>query len=84
MRSETFMSGASELFGTNIRSTVTTTAPNFVRGSVTLMTLANASMKPSIGVVNSSLIIGVIVFVLAYWACYKLEETFAKDLNYTE
>jgi len=79
-----FMSGASELFGTNIRSTVTTTAPNFVRGSVTLMTIANTSLKPSIGLVNSSLIIGGIVFVLAYWACYRLEETFAKDLNYTE
>lgn len=79
-----FMSGASELFGTNIRSTVTTTAPNFVRGSVSLMTFANTSMKPSLGLVNSSLIIGGIVFVLAYLACWKLEETFAKDLNYTE
>jgi MFS family permease len=79
-----FMSGASELFGTNIRSTVTTTAPNFVRGSVTLMTIANAALKPRYGPVNSSLIIGGIVFVLAYLACWKLEETFAKDLNYTE
>jgi len=79
-----FMSGASELFGTNIRSTVTTTAPNFVRGSVTLMTIANASLKPTYGLVNSSLIIGAIVFVLAYLACWKLEETFAKDLNYIE
>ncbi len=79
-----FMSGASELFGTNIRSTVTTTAPNFVRGSVSLMTVANTAMKPGIGLVNSSLIIGGIVFVLAYLACWKLEETFAKDLNYTE
>ena len=79
-----FMSSASELFGTNIRATVTTTAPNFVRGSVTLMALAHASLKPSVGYINSSLIIGSIVFVLAYFACYKLEETFAKDLNYTE
>ncbi len=79
-----FMSSASELFGTNIRATVTTTAPNFVRGSVTLMTIANASLKPSVGFVNSSLIIGAVVFVLAYFACYKLDETFAKDLNYTE
>jgi MFS transporter, putative metabolite:H+ symporter len=79
-----FMSSASELFGTNIRSTVTTTAPNFVRGSVTLMAFANTAMKPSVGLVNSSLIIGGIVFVLAYLACWKLEETFAKDLNYTE
>jgi putative MFS transporter len=29
-----FMSTAAELFGTNIRATATTTAPNFVRGSV--------------------------------------------------
>lgn len=79
-----FMSSASELFGTNIRSTVTTTAPNFVRGSVTLMTIANASLKPSYGLVNSTLIIGAIVFILAYLACWKLDETFAKDLNYIE
>lgn len=79
-----FMSSASELFGTNIRATVTTTAPNFVRGSVTLMALAHASLKPSVGYIQSSLIIGAVVFVLAYFACYKLEETFAKDLNYTE
>lgn len=79
-----FMSSASELFGTNIRATVTTTAPNFVRGSVSLMTIANVALKPSVGLINSTLIIGVIVFVLAYIACYKLEETFAKDLNYTE
>lgn len=84
-----FMSSASELFGTNIRATVTTTAPNFVRGSVTLMTLANASLMPfwsdpADGRIYSSLIIGGIVFVLAYLACYKLEETFAKDLKYTE
>lgn len=79
-----FMSSASELFGTNIRSTVTTTAPNFVRGSVTLMTLAHTYLKPNVGWVNSSIIIGLVVFLLAYIACYKLEETFSKDLNYTE
>jgi len=79
-----FMSSASELFGTNIRATVTTTAPNFVRGSVTLMSLAHSQLNPSMGWVNSSILIGIVVFVLAYYACYKLEETFHKDLNYTE
>ena len=78
------MSSASELFGTNIRATVTTTAPNFVRGSVTLMSLAHAHLNPSMGWVNSSVLIGLFVFALAYLACYKLEETFHKDLNYTE
>lgn len=79
-----FMSSASELFGTNIRATVTTTAPNFVRGSVTLMTLGHTYLKPNVGWVNSSIIIGAIVFILAYIACYRLEETFHKDLNYNE
>lgn len=79
-----FMSSASELFGTNIRATVTTTAPNFVRGSVTLMSLAHTSMKDSLGWVNSSVLIGAVVFLLAYIACFNLEETFHKDLHYTE
>lgn len=79
-----FMSSASELFGTNIRATVTTTAPNFVRGSVPLMSLAHLALKPNIGSVQSAIVIGVVVFSLAYFACYKLEETFSKDLNYTE
>ncbi len=79
-----FMSSASELFGTNIRATVTTTVPNFVRGAVTLMSAANVWLKPSYGFVNSSIFIGAVVFVLAYIACYNLEETFSKDLNYTE
>jgi putative MFS transporter len=79
-----FMSSASELFGTNIRATVTTTAPNFVRGSVTLMAMAHVSMKGSLGYVNASIVIGSIVFILAYVANYLLEETFSKDLNYSE
>jgi MFS family permease len=79
-----FMSSASELFGTNIRATVTTTAPNFVRGSVPLMSMAHLAMKPHVGSVQSAIYIGVVVFILAYFACIKLEETFTKDLNYTE
>ncbi|MCC6372484.1 MAG: MFS transporter [Bacteroidia bacterium] len=79
-----FMSSASELFGTNIRATVTTTAPNFVRGAVTLMALSNDCLKPQFGFVTSSLIVGCVVFVLAFVAAYFLEETFNKDLNYSE
>lgn len=79
-----FMSSASELFGTNIRATVTTTAPNFVRGAVTLMTVANAYLSKQYGFVTSSIIVGTVVFILAYLASYFLEETFNKDLNYSE
>ena len=35
-----FVTMASEQFGTNIRSTVTTTVPNFVRGSVIPVTIS--------------------------------------------
>ncbi|MBS1651364.1 MAG: MFS transporter [Bacteroidetes bacterium] len=79
-----FMSSASELFGTNIRATVTTTAPNFVRGSVTLMSLAHINLQMHFSKINSIIIIGCFVFVLAFFACYKLEETFSKDINYVE
>ncbi len=79
-----FMSSASELFGTNIRATVATTVPNFVRGSVTIMTLANLSMKPSIGLITSTIIIGSVVFLLSFWASFSLEETFGKELDYVE
>ncbi len=79
-----FMSSASELFGTNIRATVATTVPNFVRGSVTVMTLANLSMKPSLGLITSTIIIGSVVFLLSFWASFSLDETFGKELDYVE
>jgi putative MFS transporter len=81
-----FMSTASELFGTNLRATVTTSVPNFVRGGTILINtlfiyLANTL---SFGNINSAIIVGIIVFALSIWAWYKLEETFNKDLNYVE
>lgn len=79
-----FMATASESFGTNIRGTVTTTAPNFVRGSVPLMSISHLYLKEQVGTVNSAIIIGVVVFGLALWSVYKLEETFHKELNYLE
>jgi MFS transporter, putative metabolite:H+ symporter len=79
-----FMSSAAELFGTNIRATVTTTAPNFVRGSVLLMTPLYQILKGSLQSVSAAIIVGVIIFAIAYWALYKLDETFTKDLNYVE
>jgi hypothetical protein len=79
-----FMSTAAELFGTNIRATVTTTAPNFVRGSVIFLTLGFRWLEPSAGTVLASVIIGIITFVVAFAALFKMEETFHKDLNYVE
>lgn len=81
-----FISTASELFGTNLRATVTTSVPNFVRGGTILINIAFIYLANTLGLQNikAAIIVGVVVFGLAFWAWYKLEETFGKDLNYIE
>ncbi len=79
-----FITVASEQFGTNIRSTVTTTVPNFVRGATVIMTLCWNAMAVSMGIWSSAIIVGSVVILLALIATYLMEETFGKDLNYTE
>ena len=80
-----FMSTASELFGTNLRATVTTTAPNFVRGSVVLLTTSFVYFTSSgFSSMVSALIVGNISFALALFALNNIEETFDKDLDYVE
>jgi len=79
-----FVTNASEQFGTNLRATVTTTVPNFIRGSVVPMTLAFQFVKTYTGMIYSALIIGAIVIIVAYYALARMDETFGKDLNYME
>lgn len=81
-----FISTASELFGTNIRATATTTAPNFVRASTILISLL-LNLIISVFAVDKLLatkITGCIIIGIGFVALYFLEETFAKDLNYVE
>jgi hypothetical protein len=80
-----FVTIASEQFGTNIRSTVTNTIPNFVRGSVPIVTNLFGFFTGILSNnIYSALIVGLIVIALAFWANFKINETFAKDLNYIE
>jgi MFS family permease len=81
-----FVTIAAEQFGTNIRSTVTTTVPNFVRGSVVLITIAFKFLKNNEGMtmISAALIIGGICMLLAFAALANLRETFNKDLDYYE
>jgi len=79
-----FVSIAAEQFGTNIRSTVTTTVPNFVRGAVIPITASFKLMEAPLGTVGSALVVGVVCIGLAAFALRGLEETFAKDLDYIE
>lgn len=81
-----FISTASELFGTNIRATATTTAPNFVRGSTILITLLLNFIIDFFAVdkLLATKITGAIIISIGFVALYFLEETFHKDLNYVE
>ncbi|MFM2376831.1 MAG: hypothetical protein RLZZ165_1928 [Bacteroidota bacterium] len=79
-----FVTIASEQFGTNIRSTVTTTVPNFVRGGVAPITLSFAALSKSIGPIWSAFTVGTTCLALALFAVLMVKETFSKDLDYFE
>jgi len=79
-----FITVAAEQFGTNLRSTATTTIPNFVRGSTVLMTYAWGGMTPSFGILKAALVIGLVVMLLAFFGLYNLHESYGKELDYTE
>jgi MFS transporter, putative metabolite:H+ symporter len=79
-----FVTIASEQFGTNIRSTVTNTVPNFVRGAVLPITMAFSFIGGYTTNLSAALIVGVLCILLAAIATSRVKETFAKDLNYFE
>lgn len=81
-----FVTVASEQFGTNIRSTVTTTVPNFVRGAVPVMTISWGLMDKNLGmgIWKSAIFIGIFFVSLAIFSVFKLEETYHRDLDYIE
>jgi MFS family permease len=79
-----FVTVASEQFGTNIRSTVATTTPNFVRGAVLPVTNAFKFLAMPLGNVTSALVVGVLCIGAAFWATSRVHETFHKDMDYVE
>ncbi|MEY2793967.1 MAG: hypothetical protein RJA76_1959, partial [Bacteroidota bacterium] len=79
-----FVTSASEQFGTNLRSTVTTTVPNFVRGSLILVSLLFKYLINIVGLLNSAAIVGVICFSIALFALSRLKESFGQSLDFVE
>lgn len=79
-----FVTIAAEQFGTNLRATVATTVPNFVRGSVNIISPLFLLGAEHYGVIGSAAMVGSVTVLLALFAVWKMEETFSKDLNYTE
>ncbi|MDF3078297.1 MAG: transporter [Sphingobacteriaceae bacterium] len=80
----TFVTIASEQFGTNIRATVTTTVPNFVRGSLIPITLVFEVFVKQYNIITAAYIMMAILTVIALFALSQLKESFSKDLDYLE
>ena len=79
-----FVTIAAEQFGTNIRATAATTAPNMVRGSLVLISLLFTSLQTSFTYVQSGWITGIIIMLITVTSAYFSEETYHKDLDYVE
>jgi MFS transporter, putative metabolite:H+ symporter len=81
-----FVTIASEQFGTNLRSTVTTTVPNFVRGSLVLLLIIHEYLHKTMQLPlnTSALIVGTISLIIAFASLAGMHETYGKELNYHE
>ncbi|AHJ95848.1 MFS transporter [Hymenobacter swuensis] len=85
-----FVTVAAEQFGTNLRATVATTAPNFARGSVVLLvpifqyTAAALGQPGTPNRVLAGAVVGLVSLLIAFWAVSTLPESFGKDLDYVE
>jgi MFS family permease len=79
-----FVTIAAEQFGTNLRSTVATTVPNFVRGAVPLITGSFVFLKGSMGFVGSAAVVGAVCFTLALVSLVGLRETHGRDMDFLE
>jgi hypothetical protein len=79
-----FVTTASEQFGTNLRATAATSAPNFVRALAVPITSIWLAMKPALGVLEATRVLGICCVTIGIIAALGLEETFHRDLDYLE
>ena len=82
-----FVTTAAEQFGTNIRATVTTSVPNFVRGAELVMSQLFLFIFTYIIVgerLVSAAIVGALAIGCAFWALTGIKESFHEDLDYLE
>jgi MFS transporter, putative metabolite:H+ symporter len=75
---------AAEQFGTNLRGTVATSVPNFVRGMLIPITFAYELLRPGAGLVHAAGIIGVSCSLVAIVSALRLTDKFGHNLDYVE
>lgn len=94
-----FVTIAAEQFGTNLRSTVATSVPNFIRGTVVPITLLFKFFRDTIaegqytigtltpqytGIIYGALAVGVITIIIAFIALRVIDETYGRNLDFEE
>jgi MFS family permease len=81
-----FVTIAAEQFGTNLRSTVANTVPNFVRGALVLISSAFVYLEKAFlgDSVIAAIVVGFVCMALAFLGTRTVNETFGKDLDYIE
>ena len=79
-----FVTVAAEQFGTNLRATVATTVPNFVRGMTVPITMLFQFFRQFLGLQGGALAVGALCLAIALFSLWRLEETFHNDLDYFE
>jgi putative MFS transporter len=84
-----FVTTASEQFGTNLRATAATSAPNFVRAMAVPITSIWLAMKgtpaaPGFDVVTATWVLGICCISIGIVSALALDETFHRDLDYLE
>jgi MFS family permease len=84
-----FVTMAAEQFGTNLRSTVATSAPNFIRGMVVPLSISFRFLREELGgndsaVIYGALIVGFCTILIAFVALTLVEETFSRDMDFVE
>src|SRR5215203_647382 len=82
-----FVTMGAEQFGTNLRATAATTIPNMVRGALPLINLMFLDLFQKSWdwpLIKAGIVSGIFVMAITFIAFYFTEETFHKDLNYTE
>lgn len=79
-----FVTIGAEQFGTNLRATVTTTVPNFVRGSVAIISPFFIAARETWGIIAGAEVVGIVCLSIAFIALFFMEETFHKDLDYVD
>lgn len=79
-----FVTIAAEQFGTNLRATVTTSVPNFIRGTTVPIVIAFKFFREHLGIVSGALIVASLTVIIAFVALRTISETYNRDLDFLE